>query len=273
MGWGNSSASTFKKTTLREATSCDVTVTVHKVLKPLVERVLAGWATDGVDVSSVRENEKDALRRSFICDVDPTEEMADRADTFGFSAHGHIWEYKGSFEWAEAKDAELLEADLSEISVAAFEPKKITGEKLGSRELVKDDEGTDVVALQWFLDVDRTGTFDKATERSLSSYQRTHNLTVTGSADREFWAYLIPRVIRWKRMGEAGPDIRLIQSALCAFGYQAGPVTGRYGVITNRALQNLRTEIGVTGATKIDSNVWGAMFDLQFQYVRQDIGV
>jgi peptidoglycan hydrolase-like protein with peptidoglycan-binding domain len=158
------------------------------------------------------------------------------------------------------------------MAAPSWKPTPVKGNRPGSRELKRGDKGADVVTVQLFLGLEPSGTWDAATQKAMIGYQRSHKLADSGRADREFWGAVIPRIIRWRRMGEAGTEIRLVQSALAAFGYMdPRAVTGRYGMVTNRAVYGFRTSMGLRGSTKVDLPMWESLFDLQYQAERRSL--
>ncbi len=265
--WGDPSNNTFRKHHIREAKQGENRANVNILIRPLVEELWTEWDQAGIAVAGIQSVDSDPLGLTFS--VDPNSMRGDKADELadhlGFSRGDDCYYFDGAPEWARSKGEELDSRNMAEIA-NVFTPEPVDGHRPGSRELKFKDIGPDVSTLQVFLDVPMTGTFDKITATRLSEFQQQNNLTVNGVAGEEFWGFIIPRTIRWRRMGEGGREIRLVQAALVAFGYQGAPATGRYGMITNTALYHLRGEKGIAGSTKIDRLVWESLFDLQWQY-------
>jgi peptidoglycan hydrolase-like protein with peptidoglycan-binding domain len=263
--WGNPVSTNFRKNNIREAKIGDTAVAVHALIRPMVERMLAMLNEAGLDTSAVRPV-GDPTGLGFILDVPVSKQVLEHAEvaalSLGFEYHDHgQWVFAASASWAKAKGEELAAADQAEVSTT-FTPEPVDGDRPGSRELTIGDEGLDVKTLQLFVRAAPTGVFDEATARALRDYQTHHGLSGDGAATRDFWLELLPRKIMWRRMGDGGRDIRLLQAALSAFGYMPAEqeVTARYGMVMNRAVRALRDEKGMRGATKIDSLVWTSLF-------------
>jgi peptidoglycan hydrolase-like protein with peptidoglycan-binding domain len=272
--WGDPSKNTFRKTNIREAKQGETRANVHALIRPLVEELWGEWDQQGIDLSSVHSTPDDPLGLTFS--IDPALELPVAAlgiaDALGFAKGDDCLHFVASPTWARTLSEKIAARDMSELS-QVFIPEPVEGHRPGSRELKRGDEGTDVKMVQLFLGANATGKYDAATQKLVMQFQELNHIPDTGNADKDFWAYLIPRVIRWKRMGEAGREIRIVQAALITFGYQAGPVSGRYGMVMNRALYVLRGEKGIVGSTKIDRFVWETLFDLQWQYVAPSLAV
>ena len=271
--WGDPSNNTFRKTNIREAAQGDIRVPLHKLVKPLAEELWAEWDQRGIPLTSVGPVKNDELGLQFHLDEDVqlSDLALEQADKLGWARAGDRVVFAGSPEFAKQHGEQIGLRDLAEMA-KPWKPEPVEADhQPGSRTLKRGDKGDDVRFLQVLLGVKTTGEYDAATQKAMITYHTTHGLSDDGDADEWFWASIIPRVIRWKRMGEAGREIRTIESALVTFGYMAGPPTGRYGIIMSRALHQLRQDRGIAGATKVDNLVWGALFDLRFQRYGADL--
>jgi peptidoglycan hydrolase-like protein with peptidoglycan-binding domain len=263
--WGNPANKSFTVSTIREAKQGDLTVKVHKTLKPLVERLLADLDVLHAKIE-VATNEKDKLGKSFQLTGKLTDEQAALIDVWGFELADGVVSFVAKYEWAVAKAREFHDSDVAEV-FEVFAPEPMEGNRPGSRELSNGDTGKDVEWLQLFLGIEATGTYDGLTELYVKAYQLTMGLEQTGEADKRWWEAILPVRVRWRRQGEAGRDVRMIESALIAFGYQPGPVQGRFGIVMSRALRQLRADKGMNGNPKIDRMTWEVLFDFQYAAV------
>ncbi|GIO28410.1 C40 family peptidase [Ornithinibacillus bavariensis] len=125
---------------------------------------------------------------------------------------------------------------------------------LEAKELNYGDHGEAVRILQFKLNelsyyndkVD--GELGVLTEHAIKKFQRDHNITISGQADKETIYALIEVDIdnhlkRLERLsgsvypGLRGEDVKIVQESLQYFGYYEGEIDGIYGPLTKKAVE------------------------------------
>lgn len=265
--WGNPASSNFRKASIRQAKQGDARVDVHVFIRPMTERLLAAMGDDGINIS-LAEAGSDTQGTSFRLPVDPdqADALEETADALGFryKAATSEWVFMPDAKWAQAQ-AEKYTADEEAHLDDPWEPRPVKGIKPGSRDLHGGEHGPDVLAVQWYVGAEPTGVYDEQTMKAVVMHCAHTGLPLQPHIDGEWWRATFPKRITWRRMGEGGREIRLIESALIAFGYMQGPADGRYGVRMQRGVRACRARAGIPGTVKVDRLVWGVLFDLQHQ--------
>lgn len=267
LNWGNARAKTFEKEHVRPVRIGDVQVPMNRVLVRLTTDLLIDVQQTGVDVSSIRSD--GPSRRGVKLDAPESlqDTLAEIGARHGFTFYApDTFRFEESAEWAgqESKrrqdaDAAAVEEQVAAVVEEQMQVEPVPGGKLGCREIGPGDTGEDVRVLQAFLGVEATGDFGPGTEDTLRGVQSAAGLPVTGAFDAETWNLLVPVHRRWRRIGDVGRDVRLVQAGLYARGLLDRPPSARFDHATGNALRALS---GRPGLPKIDSLVWEGLFDI-----------
>jgi peptidoglycan hydrolase-like protein with peptidoglycan-binding domain len=86
------------------------------------------------------------------------------------------------------------------------------------------------------------------------------SLTADGIVGPKTWARLDPDTIK---KGDSGTEVRLLQSILKDFAdpnLDPGPVDGIFGPITETAVKNFQTLVGLLANGIVDSKTWVALW-------------
>jgi len=138
--------------------------------------------------------------------------------------------------------------------------------------------GDDVRMAQQLLGVPASGTFARETRNRVLTYQRRHDLPVTGAVDRATWGSLKPRAAtpntpRWTpaqagdwardeagspllRTGSAGRAVTALQAAL---GLRVAHRTGYLGRRTRSMVLDLKKAHGLGAGAAVTTAVWRAL--------------
>src|SRR4051812_3109170 len=130
---------------------------------------------------------------------------------------------------------------------------------------------------QALLGVTASGSFDRATRKSVLAYQRAHDLPRTGALDDPTWASLDPasatrrvpdwkpgRAVRWAhahgdptiRRAAAGKSVFALQTAL---RLDASMRNGFYGAQTRAAVVAIKTAAGLPATALVNADVWAVL--------------
>ncbi|MEN2766224.1 NlpC/P60 family protein [Ornithinibacillus xuwenensis] len=125
---------------------------------------------------------------------------------------------------------------------------------LEAEELEYGDHGEAVRILQYklnelsYYDDKIDGELGVLTEHAIKKFQRDHNMTITGQANKETIYALIEVEIEGhlKRLenlsgsvypGLHSEDVKIVQESLQYFGYYEGEIDGMYGPLTKKAIE------------------------------------
>ena len=91
------------------------------------------------------------------------------------------------------------------------------------------------------------GHFGSKTKKALEKYQKSHDLEVTGCADRAVWASIDRESggIRGGASARTAEQVRQLQQALIGLGYLEGSADGSYGPKTRAAVQDFQRDYGL----------------------------
>lgn len=91
------------------------------------------------------------------------------------------------------------------------------------------------------------GHFGSKTKKALEKYQKSHDLEVTGCADRAVWASIDRESggIRGCASARTAEQVRQLQQALIGLGYLEGSADGSYGPKTRAAVQDFQRDYGL----------------------------
>ncbi|MBD3245566.1 MAG: hypothetical protein GF333_00965 [Candidatus Omnitrophica bacterium] len=95
------------------------------------------------------------------------------------------------------------------------------------------------------------------TRDALREFQEDFGLNVTGYADHKTWDSLVR--IYEADFSPSKINMREMQQALVNAGYDPGPIDGKKGPRTRKALVRFQKEKGLTADGKIGENTWRAL--------------
>lgn len=278
-GWGNPAQATFKSRLTRLVAVDEHRVRVHKDLAPIVEHLLTDLSmTDYVFTMEGYPVEPRGLGLQVVLNPPDPEFTARAMDQYGFRRDPdddtpdlYLWQ-------AEHDDTAMLAAEMearrhAEAAAAGEDAPSDTGardaagddaEELrtlsasaevyatdqhpdwyggmpGSRVVNPGDVGRDVLFLQAYLQVPRTGVHDGQTVNAVGFLQGRKGLAATGEVNVTTWRQLIPRLRSPLFPGEHGRHVRLLSAAMIAMGElpRDAECSARY----NRAMQVLVREM------------------------------
>ncbi|MEN2464883.1 NlpC/P60 family protein [Ornithinibacillus sp. FSL M8-0202] len=125
---------------------------------------------------------------------------------------------------------------------------------LEAEQLEYGDHGEAVRILQYklnelsYYDDKVDGDLGILTEHAIKKFQRDHNITITGQADKETIIALIEvdierHIKRLEKLSDKvypglhSEDVKIIQESLQYFGYYEGEIDGMYGPLTKQAIE------------------------------------
>lgn len=104
------------------------------------------------------------------------------------------------------------------------------------------------------------GRFDRDVVRAVRSFQRRHDLRVTGKADTSTWTALFAQgSAPLLKVGSAGRPVLRLQRSLRAAGSRAVRPTGIVTERTARAVRRLQRELGGDPTGVVTPDVWSAL--------------
>jgi cell wall-associated NlpC family hydrolase len=124
--------------------------------------------------------------------------------------------------------------------------------------------GTQAKAAQCLLNsagyrVRADGSFSAADSAKLKSFQRTHDVHVTGNVYGSSWTALLSRGSKpTLRLGSRGAAVKRLQRSLTATGRYV-PVTGYFGPITRSAVSSVQSARGWRATGVADVSVWRSL--------------
>lgn len=92
------------------------------------------------------------------------------------------------------------------------------------------------------------------TRSVLKAFQKDYGLKVTGYADKKTWEVL--NRICDEEFDFDKVDIRQVQSALQKAGFDPGPIDGKLGPKTKKAIKKFQKSKGLTQNGEVDSKIW-----------------
>lgn len=108
------------------------------------------------------------------------------------------------------------------------------------------------------------GLYGPITEQAVSSFQRTHGLSVDGIAGPRTMATLTTRTpvlypgAGYQR-GTGSPAVRTVQRRLAAAGDAPGPIDGLYGPLTTQAVERFQRAHGLGVDGIVGAETWRAL--------------
>lgn len=271
MIWGTPGSVSFEKRQIRMVVVDHHRVKVHRLIAPLVERILLDLAAQGL-TSETSGWEPGSDGREFRIEVDGFDQDRSAAAmrSYGFAPI----EPPGWFRWDSeepptgsddpetvAQGGEHAIRDNRTIPVA-LKPLRGT-QRLGSRDLGPGDEGMDVLTLQAMLGCPRTGVFDDLTKDAVQQFYVRKSFTSDGTMTLGGQCWLIPRTVERLRTGAAGMNVRLLCSALIGRGILPieAVVETRYTVQIANVIRNYRDTLGFVRSEVVDAPTWASLID------------
>lgn len=254
-GWGNPAQSTFKSRQTRLVSVDELRVRVHKDLAPIVEHLLTDLSMTDYVIGTLEGYPEEPRGLGLRIALDPPnpEGVAKAMDGYGFQADP---DQQDMYLWEAEHDATAMLA--AEMEARRHADEATAGEKAaddtttpdapertavqptgplasaeayasesdeewyaglpGSRDIQRGDMGRDVLFLQVYLQVARTGILDAATVNAVGFLQGRKGLAATGEVTRTTWQQLIPRLRTPLFPGEHGRTTRLLSAAMIAAG-------------------------------------------------------
>lgn len=153
---------------------------------------------------------------------------------------------------------------------------------LEAEELEYGDHGEAVRILQYKLNElsyyndNIDGELGVLTEHAIKKFQRDHNITISGQADKETIYALIEVEIEGhiKRLenlsgsvypGLHSEDVKIVQESLQYFGYYEGEIDGMYGPLTKKAVEIAEEKHGIDFLDEAPQQSLNAMYESQKQ--------
>jgi N-acetylmuramoyl-L-alanine amidase len=117
---------------------------------------------------------------------------------------------------------------------------------------------------------DNGGVFNSSTEIAVKQFQQDRGLLVDGIVGNETWQDLVEagyilgdRPIYLKNPYLAGDDIKTVQLWLRTVGFNPGPIDGIYGQLTEAAVKEFQTNVGVRSDGIISTDTIEAFLNLR----------
>lgn len=268
--FGNPDTQNFDKQHLRWATNGDTKVRVHRLIWPLVNRILIGLdQMDGVDVTTARTDDTDPLHLRFHVDIpaDKVEVVREALEPakFNLDNEGTIY-FDGTAEEAkELSESVGVEADKltddTDDEVADPTPDQVERvEPLGGS-LEPGATGKLVDFIQFLMGMPNpSGVFDETTVEWLKAWQSSHWAPDTGELDADTWRSILPPRTKWLRPGATGLHVKVLQAALLADGYTNAPVSGVWGVRMSQAVRLFQNKNGLVMRERVSPLEWSVLF-------------
>lgn len=271
MSWGTPSAVSFEKRHIRMVVVDHHRVKVHRLLAPLVERILLDLAAKGLTAETAGwEPGQDGRRFSLAVDGLTSERVTEVMQTYGFSPSSrrgwYVWSSDTPPEGSEAAQ-EPEEGDEASTRTRITKPVVPVAprgdQRLGSRDLFLGDSGMDVLTLQAFLGAPRTGEYDIATADEVRRFHERKGFTSDGSMPLASQCWIIPRNVERLRTGAAGLTVMLLSAALIGRGvlHLDYRVDTRYTVALANVIRDYRESIGLPRSEVVDSPTWASLVD------------
>ena len=131
------------------------------------------------------------------------------------------------------------------------------------RRLRRGDEGPLVRALQCLLGRRRSaldGVLDRDVVREVRSFQRRHDLRVSGTADAATWTVLLARgSAPLLKVGSTSEAVRRLQRALTAASPRRTPALGVFTDRTAAAVVRYQTRVGLPPTGVVAADTWAAL--------------
>lgn len=296
-GWGNPAGSTFQRRFTRLVAVDELRVRVHKDLAVIVEKLLHDMSTQDLVVDRLEGFPEVPDGTGLIIRVrgmDP-DTTAGAMAGYGFSLTTDtedVYLWGGSHVEAIAKSRDLDAAahaapdadddgtddtgEQADEADAAQEPQtppvaaEIDREdplwfdgRPGDRELTAggNQRGRDVLFLQAYLDVPRTGLYDVETIAAVNYFRGRRGLPEGGLMDRESWQQFLPRLRSALFPGATGRAVRILAAAMVAHGDIPiqDPVSGRYNGKMLREVREMQTANGFRRTGRIATAEWSLL--------------
>jgi len=151
-----------------------------------------------------------------------------------------------------------------------------TGASTGDSTIRKGSAGSDVKAAQTLLNakgasLNVDGDFGTLTDTAARAFQAANGLTVDGIIGANTWAALrssgsksiatasVGTSRATVKKGSKGADVKALQTALNAIGYNCGAVDGDFGAKTDAAVRAFQRAKGLTVDGIVGPKTWAAL--------------
>jgi hypothetical protein len=270
ISWGNPDTNAFDRQNLRYSTHGDQKIRVHRLIWPLVNRILVGLDQAGVSLHSLATNEADPIRISFVLHVDDPVMVGQLLEPAMFVVEGDLIIFKGTPEQATDLSTQIghdanqivddVEPDEEEITLPAIAPDEV--ERINTDGFKVGDKGLNVTFVQYLMGRDPTGVFSGEDFWALCDWQKRHYCTPTGTLDAETLSAILPRRAIWLRPGATGQYIRVLQAAFLALQVQTAPISGVWGIRFSKAVRAFQTQRGLMIRQRVGNPEWEQIFSV-----------
>lgn len=291
--WGNPAQSTFERRFVRLVAVDEWRVKVHIVLQPIVERVLRDLAQADFVVDELHgwPEHPDATTLQLRVGGLSAAEVALTMAEYGFdSDEEHVYRWAGTYEEAVERgaqaDAELdaalagqqpnaapndappaaapveqVERLTSAPEVATSADAEWNDELVGSRELHGGERGRDVLFWQAYLDVERTGIYDEATQEAVRAFKRKRLRPDTPTIDREVYQQLQQRLRKRLTRGDAGRHVRMVSALLIGASWadRSSPVHSAFARDLDQLVRGWQTLHGHPRNGIVSPSTWDTL--------------
>lgn len=238
---------------------------LHLTLAPANPRMVAdvmgrfGFTAEDEDMYVWGLSHADAIEAGKAIDQEPTEQPADAPDTDEDAPAG-TGEQDDALDAVDGDPTGVITAEVRPGWHAILEEEGWYPGLPATRDLVPGtgQTGRDVVFVQAYLDVPRTGRYDAATVNAVGYFLGRRGLPADGAMTNEAWKQLIPRVRPNIYSGEHGRYVRVLSAAMIAAGHLPVdyPVSPRYGRDLQRIIRDMQEARGGTRTGRITSVEW-----------------
>ncbi|MFD2045817.1 NlpC/P60 family protein [Ornithinibacillus salinisoli] len=159
---------------------------------------------------------------------------------------------------------------------------------LEAEQIQYGDHGESVKVLQQklnnlsYYDDEIDGELGILTEHALKKFQRAHNISISGQADKETIYALIQVEIKEhiKKLehltesiypGMHSADVKIVQESLQFFGYYEGEIDGMYGPLTKKAIEVAEDEHDIDLTSEITAESLTTLYESEQQEVDEEI--
>lgn len=250
--WGNPQASSFRKAHIRQLSFAGATAEVHKEIVDIVVEIFHMAQEQGVlQEGAIQSYEEVAEGAAATFGTRIALGGVEGVGNWGFKEADGFITFMGDIETARTLSdvaRELLAARGNHPDIIPETEESWAHTKPGRRDLTTGCRGDDVQFIQTLLGAsDQSGVFDEATEAAVRWLQGRKGIPETGVVDNATWRLTYPRNTAFGvGRNDAGFTVRVAQSLIVAYGWEPElPITGRYGIETDKAIRNIQAQRGL----------------------------